>query len=90
MWKALLRTMRPRQWTKNAFLFAAFLTKTMSFLFLAGALSYDIMTFVGYIGLSISLNGGICRPARQPAATTAEPPKRELTRPRLSPAFQRQ
>jgi len=23
MWKALLRTMRPRQWTKNAFLFAA-------------------------------------------------------------------
>jgi hypothetical protein len=80
----------PALQTINAFLFAAFLTKTMSFLFLAGALSYDIMTFVGYIGLSISLNGGICRPARQPAATTAEPPKRELTRPRLSPAFQRQ
>ena len=74
----------------NAFLFAAFLTKTIAFLFLAGAFSYDILTFAGYLGLNISLNGGICRPARLPAVTTAEPPKRTPGRPQLSPAFQRQ
>jgi len=74
----------------NTFLFAAFLVKIIAFLFLAGALSYDILAFTGYLGLSISLNGGICRPARQPAVTTAEAPERAPARPRLSPAFQRQ
>jgi hypothetical protein len=39
--------------------------------------------------LSISLNGGICRAARNPALTTAGPPARVPARPRLQPVFQR-
>jgi len=79
----------PALQTINTLLFALFLTKVISFFFIFGALSGDVAGFAGYLGLSISLNGGICRPARHPAATTAEPPARIPARPRLQPAFQR-
>jgi hypothetical protein len=74
----------------NTFLLAAFLTKIIVFFFIAGALSSDILTFAGYLGLSISLNGGVCHPARQPAAATAGTPTRAAGRRLLRPAFQRQ
>ena len=79
----------PALQTVNTFLLTAFLAKIISFIFIFGALSGDIIGFVGYLGLSISLNGGICRPARNPAVTTAGPPARIPARPRLQPAFQR-
>jgi len=79
----------PALQTVNTFLFAAFLTKVISFFFIVGGLSTDIVGFAGYLGLSISLNGGICRPARNPATTTSGPPALVSTRPRLQPVFQR-
>jgi hypothetical protein len=73
----------------NTLLFAMFLTKTISFFVIVGGLSGDIAGFAGYLGLSISLNGGICRPARNPAVTTAGTPAAVPARPRLQPAFLR-
>jgi hypothetical protein len=80
----------PALQTINTFLLTAFVAKIIVFIFIFGGLPSDIAGFTGLLGLSISLNGGICRPARQPAATTAGPPERVPARPRLSPAFQRQ
>jgi hypothetical protein len=79
----------PALHTVNTFLYAVFLTKTFSFMIIFGGLSGDIQGFVGYLGLSICLNGGICRPNRQPAAAMIETPARIPARPRLLPAFQR-
>jgi len=79
----------PALQTVNTLVFAAFLAKVISFLVIVGALSADIAAFAGYLGLSISLNGGICRPARSPAVTTVAPPARIPARPRLQPAFLR-
>ncbi len=79
----------PALQTINTTLFALFLGKIIGFIFIFGALSGDLAGFAGYLGLSLSLNGGICRPARSPAATTVEPPARLPARPRLQPAFPR-
>jgi hypothetical protein len=79
----------PALQTVNTLLFTVFLAKVISFFVIVGALAGDMVGFVGYVGLSISLNGGICRPARQVAVTTAEPPTRIPARPRVQPAFQR-
>ncbi|MEO5804141.1 MAG: hypothetical protein ABIR24_11490 [Verrucomicrobiota bacterium] len=43
----------------NAVLLAFFSTKAIYFLFVFGAFSSDLFGFIGLIGLSISLNGGI-------------------------------
>jgi hypothetical protein len=43
----------------------------------------------GLLGLSVSLNGGICRPDKKPATTTAGLPARLPARSQLKPAFQR-
>lgn len=75
--------------TFNTFLFTSFVVKIISFFFIFGALSGDVAAFAGLLGLSISLNGGICRPVRQPAMATAGPPARLPARPRLHPAFQK-
>jgi O-antigen ligase len=74
----------------NTFLLAAFAAKTILFLVVFGGLHGDMLHFAGYVGLSVSLNGGVCRPV--PPAV----PGREATagvpslfgRPR--PVFQRQ
>jgi hypothetical protein len=73
----------------NNFLFAYFLMNAIGFFVLAGALSSHFANFTSCLGLSISLNGGICRPARQPAEAPAETAARVPVRPRLQPAFQR-
>ena len=79
----------PALQTINTFLFTLFLGKIIYFIFIFGAIEGDIAGFGSYLGLSISLNGGICRRAREPAVTTAGPPARIPARPRLNPAFQR-
>jgi hypothetical protein len=80
----------PALQTINTFLFGAFLAKTIYFMVIFGALSDTIGVFTGYLGLSICLNGGICRrPARQPATTTDDIPAHIPVRPRLQPAFHR-
>jgi hypothetical protein len=79
----------PALQTVNTFLYAAFLTKIIGFIVVFGALSNDVQGFGGLLGLSISLNGGICRPARNPALTAAGPASRVPARPRLQPVFQK-
>lgn len=73
--------------TVNAFLFADFFVTFMLF-FIGGSLNSDIMKFGGLLGLSVAFNGGVCRPAPQPAqADQSFPPAEPF--PRLRPGFQR-
>ena len=73
----------------NNFLFAMFLTKIIVFFFIFGALSDDIVVLSGLLGLSVSLNGGICRQDKKPALISAGPAARIPARSQLKPAFQR-
>ena len=73
----------------NTFLFASFITKTFMFLLIFGALNSDMQQFVGLLGFSISLNGGVCRPSQAtvPEANRSEGIANLLSRRR--PVFQR-
>ncbi len=72
--------------TINALLFAMFITRTFLFLFIAGSLYSDIPVFAGYLGMGVSLNGGICRrPVPAPAVQPNESESPALARPRLQP-----
>jgi hypothetical protein len=91
-WRVMLMNYRhgdPALRTINTTLFALFLSKVFGFIVIFGALSNDTATFGGVLGLSLALNGGICRPARNPAATTAELPARLPAPSRWRPAFQK-
>jgi len=73
--------------TPNALLFAMFITRTFLFFFVAGSLYSDILAFTGYLGMSVSLNGGICRrPVPAAAIQPEEMGISALARPRLQPA----
>jgi hypothetical protein len=75
--------------TANAFLLAAFVTRFLLFMSVSGTgLHMDLPALVGWLGLGVSLNGGVCRrPALQPVAFQ----KRALINPvpRHLPVFQR-
>jgi hypothetical protein len=47
----------------NTFLLAAFVARVIFFFLLVGALNSDMLVFCGLLGLSVSLNGGVCRPS---------------------------
>lgn len=76
--------------TVNAFLLASFVVRFLLFMSVSGTgLHGDLYFFVGWLGLGVSLNGGVCRPpALQPDAA---PKPDALTRPfpRPRPVFQR-
>ena len=73
----------------NCLLFASFLANIFCFFFIFGALENETLAIGGIMGLSIALNGGICRAPARPVTKTAEPEKKALRRPRLQAAFQR-
>ena len=79
----------PALQTVNTFLFTSFIVKIICFVVIFGSFSGDVAAFGGLLGLSVSLNGGVCRPVRQAAVTTAGPPARIPVRPRLQPVFQK-
>ncbi|HEX5400466.1 MAG TPA: O-antigen ligase family protein, partial [Verrucomicrobiae bacterium] len=79
----------PSLQTINTFLFAAFLTKVITFFLIVGALTSDIAVFAGYLGLSVSLNGGIRRRASNPATVPAGLPTPLPVQSRWQPAFQK-
>lgn len=55
----------------NRFLFALFIAKTIFFFVAFGSLPSDLMVFAGLIGVSVSLNRGVCRrPAVQHAGSS--------------------
>lgn len=45
----------------NTFLLAYFLMRVFMFFVIVGSLYVDLVAFTGLVGLSVSLNGGICR-----------------------------
>jgi hypothetical protein len=74
--------------TINLYLFASFLTILVSFLFVGGSLSGDLMRFTCILGLSVAINGGKCKPVPQLIPETVESGiPRQL--PRLLPVFER-
>jgi hypothetical protein len=75
--------------TINIFLFAYFIAKVVMFLLIFGGIEADLASFAVLIGLSISINGGIRRPAqvKVPVVTGARLPA--PARPRFQPFFSR-
>jgi O-antigen ligase/polysaccharide polymerase Wzy-like membrane protein len=81
----------PELHTANSFLLAAFVAQGIFFLFVFGDLSADMLKFCGWLGLSVSLNGGMCRPAKTAAVAAKPEPPADFRKflPRPAPAFQR-
>lgn len=75
--------------TINIFLFAYFISKVALFLFIFGGLEGDLATFSVVIGLSVSINGGIRRPAPAMAPAPARAAPALPDRPRFQPSYQR-
>ena len=75
--------------TINIYLLASLLYYSFRFIFLYGALSSDMLFFASTIGLSIALNGGVCRPAPQPVQARQPMVHPAKILPRTRPAFQR-
>jgi O-antigen ligase len=69
----------------NTFLFAYFVVKTIFFFTVFGSLYSDLALFTGVIGLSVSLNGGVAKPAAEPVPE----PELALGRFRLPPGTRR-
>jgi hypothetical protein len=67
----------------NTFLFAYFVVKVFFFFTVFGALNSDLPMFLGMLGLSISVNGGVAKPVVVPQ------PKVVLNRFRLHPSARR-
>ena len=47
----------------NRFLLVAFIAKTIGFFLVFGSLYSELIVFTGMVGLSVSINGGMCRGA---------------------------
>jgi hypothetical protein len=75
--------------TVNTFLLAAFVAKIIFFILLFGDIGSDMLTFGGYLGLSVSLNGGVCHPAPEPVPETNKFQAFDDIRPHLQPTFRR-
>jgi choline-glycine betaine transporter len=75
--------------TVNTFLLVAFVGRIIYFMSIFGDVSFDILTFGGFLGLSVSLNGGVSRPAPQPARATKKFRAVDDIRPHLQPTFRR-
>jgi hypothetical protein len=68
----------------NTFLFGYFVVNVVIFLAVYGALDTDLRGFLGLLGLSVSLNGGVAKPAVAPAQ-----PKIVFNRFKLHPSVRR-
>ena len=69
-WRVLYRNFRFGDGalrTINTLLFAYFITRIVFFVVVFGAISNDLAQFVGLVGLSVALNGGV---RRAPATAT--------------------
>ncbi len=70
----------------NTFLLTAFVARIIFFILIFGDVTSDLLRFGGWLGLSVSLNNGVCHPAPQSQA-----PKKFKTldgvRPHLQPTF---
>jgi O-antigen ligase len=76
--RALYRNFRygdPKLRQVNGFLFAVFLTRFIFFWVIFGAIANDLAIFIGWVGLSVAINGGVASPQRtsvlSPTTTSA-------------------
>ena len=73
----------------NTFLLVAFVIRILFFLFIFGDLGTDMLYFSGWLGLSVSLNGGVCHAEPVPALAANRVQRYDRLRPQLQPAFRR-
>lgn len=73
----------------NNFLLAVFLAKIFSFLFVAGGFYSDMQIFVGYVALSVCLNGGMARRVPEAVPETSEATQVRDFAPNPRPVFGR-
>ncbi len=62
----------PRLRNINTFFLAYFIALVLQFLFVVGFIGSDLPTFVGILGLSISINGGVRKPGSLHLATAQD------------------
>lgn len=79
----------PELQTINTFLFTLYVVNTLDFLFIFGDLSAGIAGFVGYLGLSICMNRGVCRAPVTPMQNIPFSIRFERARQKPQPAFQK-
>ena len=70
--------------TINTFLLAVYTARALMWLLIVGGFYSDMQGYVGYLAMSICLNGGVARPEPEPAAEPARAPAFSgmLSRPR--------
>jgi hypothetical protein len=73
----------------NLFLLVAFAARIVYFLTIFGQIDLDILTFSGWLGLSVALNGGVCQPAPAPTLAGNRLQAFAEMRRRLQPALRR-
>ena len=56
----------------NTLLLAAFLVQLIVFTFVVGALFSELIIFLSLVGLSLSINNGICSPSRKAVERVAD------------------
>ncbi len=89
MWRNV-KYCRPDLTLPCTFLFVMYFWEMLNFVSCLGGLQIatELANFCGFLGMSIALNNGVCRPAvEQVEERTAQVPFRAMPRPR--PAFQR-
>ena len=76
--------------TVNTFLLVVFVARIIGFTLIAGDIGSDMLAFSGYLGLNVSLNGGVSRPrAPQPVRETGKFQAFDDIRSHLQPTFRR-
>jgi len=61
----------------NTLLLGLFLANTVMFFFVFGGFYSEVVMFASIVGLGLSVNGGICKPALEPAVLEPETPEIE-------------
>jgi hypothetical protein len=75
--------------TVNTFLLVAFVGRIIYFMSIFGDIGYDIQIFGGFLGLSVSLNGGVSRHTPPPVRETGKFQAFDDIRSHLQPTFRR-
>ncbi len=57
----------------NTFLFAYFLMRVVFFTLVYGGFHAELFVFTGIVGLSVAINGGVCRPSKNVAPAVQRP-----------------
>jgi len=73
----------------NTFLLVNFVGRIIFFFLIFGDIGYDILVFGGFLGLSVSLNGGVSRHAPPPVRETGKFQAFDDIRSHLQPTFRR-